>query len=108
MTVFEILALPARREILSLLRQGPRSVGELVEELGISQPIVSKQLRVLREAGFVSVRAEAQRRWYELRPEPFTEVANWLEPYRWIWSEHLDRLGDQLDALAAAPPEEDR
>ncbi len=99
LTVFEVLALPARREILDRLRQGPRSVGELTEELGLSQPITSKHLRVLREAGFVSVRADAQRRWYELRAEPFTEVANWLEPYRWIWSDHLDKLGDQLDAL---------
>ena len=99
MTAFEVLALPVRREILDHLRRGPSSVGELAETLGVSQPIMSKHLRVLRETGFVSVRSEAQRRWYELRSEPFAEVATWLEPYRWMWADSLDRLGEQLEIL---------
>lgn len=98
-SIFEVLSLPARREIIDRLRGGPKSVGELVEELGISQPIMSKHLRVLRDAGFVTARAEAQRRLYELRPEPLKEVAEWLEPYRWMWEERLDRLGERLDAM---------
>lgn len=107
LTAFEVLSLPARREILDHLRQGPRSVGDLTEALGISQPIMSKHLRVLREAGFVTVRAEAQRRLYELRSEPFTEIADWLEPYRWIWGRSLDRLGEQLDAVRDQPRSEE-
>lgn len=98
-TVFDVLALPVRRDILERLRDGPRSVGDLVEHLGVSQPVVSKQLKVLRDAGFVSVRVDAQRRWYELRPEPLAEVARWLEPYRWMWESRLDRLGEQLDTM---------
>lgn len=99
LSIFEVLSLPARRAIIERLRHGPKSVGELADELGVSQPIMSKHLRVLRDSGFVAVRAEAQRRWYELRPEPLIEVAEWLEPYRWMWEDRLDRLGEQLDAM---------
>lgn len=79
---FEVLAEPARRRILDLLLVRPRLVGELTEALGLSQPGTSKHLRVLREAGLVRVRPEAQRRWYELRPEPLAELDAWLAPYR--------------------------
>jgi DNA-binding transcriptional ArsR family regulator len=98
-TPFEVLALPLRREILDGLRDGPRLVGELAAELGVAQPIVSKQLKILRDSGFVSVRAEAQKRWYALCPEPLAAVADWLEPYRWLWDRHLDRLGEHLDRM---------
>jgi DNA-binding transcriptional ArsR family regulator len=100
LSTFEVLALPARRDIIEQLRRGPSSVGELSDAVGLSQPITSKHLRVLREAGFVNVRPDAQRRWYELRPEPFAELANWLEPYRWMWEDRLDRLGRYLDEEA--------
>ncbi|GAA3303541.1 winged helix-turn-helix transcriptional regulator [Dactylosporangium vinaceum] len=99
LSIFEVLALPARREVIERLRGGPKSVSELAEALGVSQPIMSKHLRVLRDAGFVSVRADAQRRWYELRPEPLIAVAQWLEPYRWMWESRLDLLGDHLDTM---------
>ncbi|MFI5909509.1 ArsR/SmtB family transcription factor [Dactylosporangium sp. NPDC051541] len=99
LTIFEVLALPARRDVIELLRGGPKAVSELAEALGVSQPIMSKHLRVLRDAGFVSVRADAQRRWYELRPEPLVAVARWLEPYRWMWESRLDLLGDHLDTM---------
>jgi DNA-binding transcriptional ArsR family regulator len=96
-TAFEILAEPSRRQILDLLRQRPRLVGDLVRELSASQPNVSKHLRVLREAGLVRVRPEAQRRWYELSPEPLAEIDAWLAPYRRLWSKRLDALERQLD-----------
>jgi DNA-binding transcriptional ArsR family regulator len=96
-TTFAVLAEPSRRTILDLLRERPRPVGELVEALGISQPGVSKHLRVLREAGLVKVRAEAQRRWYELDPAPLADVDAWLEPYRRLWSGRLDALERHLD-----------
>jgi DNA-binding transcriptional ArsR family regulator len=96
-TTFEVLAEPSRRRILELLLEGPRAVGDLVKRLKMSQPGVSKHLRVLREAGLVSVRTEAQRRIYELRPEPLAEVAEWLEPYRALWSDRLDALERHLD-----------
>ncbi|GAB3644963.1 ArsR/SmtB family transcription factor [Glycomyces tarimensis] len=99
LSIFEVLSLPARRDVIERLRHGPKTVGELAEELGVSQPIMSKHLRVLRDAGFVAVRVDAQRRWYELRPEPLIEVAEWLEPYRWMWERRLDRLGERLDAI---------
>ena len=94
---FEVLAEPTRRRILDLLRDGERSVGELVDRLGMSQPGVSKHLRTLRETGLVEVRRDAQRRWYRLRPEPLTEVDAWLAPYRRLWAEHLDALESHLD-----------
>jgi DNA-binding transcriptional ArsR family regulator len=96
-TTFEVLAEPNRRHILDLLRVRERSVGELVESLAVSQPGVSKHLRVLREAGFVTVRRDAQRRWYRVRPEPLVELDAWLEPYRRLWSDRLDALERHLD-----------
>ena len=97
-TAFEVLADPRRRELLDLLRAGERPVGELVDQLGLSQPGVSKHLRVLREAGLVRVRRDAQRRWYEVRPGPLAEVDAWLEPYRRLWAGHLDALERHLDS----------
>ena len=94
---FEVLAEPNRRRILDLLRDGSRPVGELVGLLGLSQPGVSKHLRILRRAGLVRVRPEAQRRWYELRPEPLADVDAWLEPYRRFWAGRLDALERHLD-----------
>ena len=85
--------------ILALLRGGERPVSELVEALGVSQPAVSRNLRVLREAGLVSARAEAQRRLYRLRPEGLRELDAWLEPYRLLWSGRLDALEAELDAM---------
>jgi len=96
-STFEVLAEPTRRRILDLLRDGERSVGELVDRLTLSQPGVSKHLRVLRDAGLVHVRIEAQRRWYGLQPEPLTEIDAWLEPYRRLWAQHLDALEQHLD-----------
>ena len=96
--MFEVLAEPARRRILDLLRERPRLVGELTGELGLSQPGTSKHLRVLRGAGLVRVRADAQRRWYELVPEPLAEIDAWLAPYRWMWAERFDALERHLDA----------
>jgi DNA-binding transcriptional ArsR family regulator len=94
---FSVLAEPARRDILDLLRDGERSVSELVAALPLSQPGVSKHLRVLREAGLVQVRPEAQRRWYGLRPEPLAELDAWLAPYRRLWAGRLDLLERRLD-----------
>src|SRR3984957_5193899 len=95
-TAFEALADPRRRELLDLLRAGERPVGQLVDQLGLSQPGVSKHLRVLREAGLVTVRHDAQRRWYGLCPEPLAEIDDWLAPYRAFWSERLDVLARHL------------
>lgn len=96
---FELLAEPNRRRILDLLLDGDRPVGELVDRLGMSQPSVSKHLRVLRESGLVDVRTDAQRRVYRLRPEPLAEVDAWLEPYRKRWNDRFDRLGSHLETL---------
>jgi len=96
-TTFELVAEPTRRRILDLLRQRARPVGELVKLLGLSQPGVSKHLRLLREAGLVQVRRDGQRRWYELDPEPLAELDEWLEPYRELWSDRLDRLERHLE-----------
>ena len=92
----EVLAEPHRREILDLLRHGERPVGDLVDELGSSQPLVSKHLRILREAGLVVVRPDGQRRLYRIRPEPLAEIDAWLEPYRVMWRTSLDRLETHL------------
>jgi DNA-binding transcriptional ArsR family regulator len=97
-TTFEVLAEPNRRRILDLLRDRERSVGELVELVRIGQPGVSKHLRVLRQAGLVTVRIDAQRRWYRLRAEPLAEIDTWLEPYRRYWSDRLDALERHLDS----------
>ena len=98
-TIFETLADPTRRQILELLRERPRLVGELTDLLGISQPGVSKQLKVLRDVGLVSVRQDAQRRWYELRPEPLAEIDAWLEPYRQMMEARFERLDNLLEEL---------
>jgi DNA-binding transcriptional ArsR family regulator len=96
-TTFEVLAEPTRRRILELLLERARPVGELVDVLGLSQPGVSKHLRVLRDGGFVAVRPDAQRRIYEVRPAPLAEVDQWLEPYRRLWAGRLDALERHLD-----------
>jgi len=95
---FEVLAEPNRRRILDLLLT-ERPVGELVEGTGLSQPTVSKHLRVLREAGLVEVRPVAQRRLYRVRPEPLRALDEWLAPYRRLWSGRLDALAAHLDAM---------
>jgi DNA-binding transcriptional ArsR family regulator len=96
-TTFELVAEPSRRRILDLLRERARSVGELVKLLGLSQPGVSRHLRLLREAGLVRVRPEGQRRWYVLEPKPLAELDEWLEPYRQLWENRLDALERHLD-----------
>jgi DNA-binding transcriptional ArsR family regulator len=92
-----VLGEPQRVAILELLRDGERPVGDLVEVLRLSQPAVSKHLRILKEAGLVEARTDAQRRLYRIRPEPLAELDDWLAPYRRLWSEHLDRLEEHLD-----------
>jgi DNA-binding transcriptional ArsR family regulator len=94
---FNALSDPARRQILELLRTRERAVGELVERLKLSQPGVSKHLRVLRDAGLVRVRPDGRRRWYGLRAEPLAELDAWLAPYRELWSGRLDALERHLD-----------
>lgn len=101
---FAIVAEPHRRAILSLLLTSERSVGELEQELQLPQPSVSKHLRVLREAGFVEARIEAQRRLYRLRPEPLMELDAWLAPFRRFWSKHVDALEQHLDTMEENPP----
>ena len=96
---FELLAEPNRRRILDLLRDGERPVGELVDRLSMSQPAVSKHLRVLRDSGLVDVRVDAQRRLYRLRPEPLREIDTWIEPYRQLWEGRLDRLERHLQDM---------
>ncbi|MER5389828.1 metalloregulator ArsR/SmtB family transcription factor [Saccharopolyspora sp. NPDC002686] len=98
MSVFGALAQPIRRQILDLLLERPRLAGEVAEQLSLPQPAASKHLRVLRETGLVQVRVDAQRRWYELRPEALSELDEWLAPYRALWSERLDALERHLDA----------
>ncbi|MEU4572730.1 ArsR/SmtB family transcription factor [Nonomuraea sp. ATR24] len=103
---FDVLAEPARRQILDLLLERPRLVGELTQRLGLTQPGTSKHLRALRQAGLVTVRKDAQRRWYELRPQPLAEIDAWLTPYRRLWAGSLDRLEHHLDTMPDDPPEE--
>jgi DNA-binding transcriptional ArsR family regulator len=100
-TAFAVLAEPSRRRILDLLRDGERPVNELVAELSTSQPAVSKHLRVLRDAGIVEARVDAQRRLYRVRPEGLREVDVWLAPYRALWNDSLDALERHLDEGAA-------
>jgi DNA-binding transcriptional ArsR family regulator len=122
MHAFDILGDPVRRRILELMADGERSAGEISaivqREFGISQPAVSQHLRVLRESGFATVRAEGTRRLYAVDPSPLREIDDWLEPYRRFWTSKLDALGTELkrgererrtqDADASEIPTEDR
>lgn len=103
-SAFDIIAEPNRRAILSLLASSERSVGEIEQQLQMPQPSVSKHLRVLRDAGFVEARVEAQRRVYRIRPEPLMEVDAWLVPFRRFWSAHVDALERHLDRMDQLPP----
>src|SRR5215469_4012096 len=98
-SVFEIVAEPNRRAILGLLVSSEQSVGEIEHQLRMSQPAVSKHLRVLRDAGFVEATVDAQRRLYRLRPEPLQELDAWLAPFRRFWSVHVDALERHLDRM---------
>jgi DNA-binding transcriptional ArsR family regulator len=98
-SVFEIIAEPNRRAILSLLVSAEQSVGEIERQLRMPQPTVSKHLRVLRDAGFVEATVDAQRRLYRLTPEPLREVDAWLAPFRRLWSVHVDALERHLDRI---------
>jgi DNA-binding transcriptional ArsR family regulator len=100
-SVFTVLAEPNRRAILTLLAGGERSVGELEKELQLSQPSVSKHLRVLRDAGFVEVTVDAQRRVYRIQAGPLQELDAWMAPFRRYWSAHVDALERHLDRMAA-------
>jgi DNA-binding transcriptional ArsR family regulator len=97
LAALQVLAEPRRLQILDLLRESERPVGELVDRVGLSQPAVSKHLRVLKDAGLVEARPDAQRRLYRIRPEPLVELDEWLASYRELWTTHLDRLEDHLD-----------
>ena len=103
-SVFEIIAEPNRRAILSLLASSQRSVGEIERRLRMTQPTVSKHLRVLREAGYVESAVDAQRRLYRLKPEPLQELDAWLVQFRRIWSAHLDALERHLDRMDQSTP----
>jgi DNA-binding transcriptional ArsR family regulator len=103
-SVFEIIAEPNRRAILSLLLSSQQSVGEIERQLGMPQPTVSKHLRVLREAGFVEATVDAQRRLYRLKPEPLQAVDAWLAPFRSFWSAHVDALERHLDRVDRKTP----
>jgi DNA-binding transcriptional ArsR family regulator len=105
-SVFEIIAEPNRRAILSLLVLSQQSVGEIERQLRMPQPTVSKHLRVLREAGFVESTVDAQRRLYRLRPEPLQEVDDWLAQFRRFWSTHLDALERHLDRMENSKTDE--
>ena len=102
-STFTVVAEPSRRAILSMLLASECSVGEIERELRLSQPSVSKHLRILREAGFVESRIEAQRRLYRLRPEPLMELDAWLVPFRRFWSKHVDALERHLDKMDKTP-----
>jgi DNA-binding transcriptional ArsR family regulator len=98
-SVFEVIAEPNRRAILSLLVSSEQSVGEIERQLRMTQPTVSKHLRVLRDAGFVESTVDAQRRLYRLKPEPFREFDTWLAQFRRFWSAHIDALERHLDRM---------
>jgi DNA-binding transcriptional ArsR family regulator len=104
MESFEIIAEPNRRAILSLLVSSQQSVGEIERRLRMTQPTVSKHLRVLREAGFVEASVDAQRRLYRLKPESLQEVEDWLAPFRRLWSTHVDALERHLDRIDPSTP----
>jgi len=97
--VLDVIAEPNRRRILDYLREDERAVGDVVHKLKISQPLASKHLKVLRDAGLVDVRVDAQRRMYRVRPEPLRAVDEWLAPYRALWSTALDDLERHLDSM---------
>jgi DNA-binding transcriptional ArsR family regulator len=99
MTAFDVIAEPNRRLILDLLRDSERPVSELVDNLQVSQPAVSKHLRILRESGLVQVRGDAQRRLYSVRAEPLRAIDEWLTPYRAMWGARLDDLERHLDEM---------
>ena len=99
---FAVIAEPHRRAILRMLSSSERSVGELMQQLRLPQPSVSKHLRVLRDGGFVASRVEAQRRVYRLNPKPLQEVDAWLAPFRRVWSKHVDALEQHLDRMEKA------
>lgn len=103
-STFAIVAEPNRRAILSLLLASERSVSDIERELRLSQPSASKHLRVLREAGFVESRIQAQRRLYRLRPEPLMELDAWLTPFRRFWSRHVDALAQHLEKMEELEP----
>jgi DNA-binding transcriptional ArsR family regulator len=103
-SVFEVIAEPSRRAILSLLVSSQQSVGEIERQLRMPQPAVSKHLRVLRDAGFVESTVDAQRRLYRLKPEPLQEVDVWLAPFRRFWSAHVDALERHLDRMDQSLP----
>jgi len=103
-TVFEIIAEPNRRAILGLLISAEQSVGEIERQLRMTQPTVSKHLRVLREAGYVESTVDAQRRLYRLKPESLQELDDWLAPFRKLWSKHLDALERHLDRMDQSTP----
>jgi DNA-binding transcriptional ArsR family regulator len=96
LAALDVLGEPNRRAILDLLREGERSVGDLVDHMDVSQPAVSKHLRVLKDAGLVEGRTDAQRRLYRICPEPLEALDDWLEPYRRFWTSHLDQLESHL------------
>jgi len=98
-TAFEVIAEPSRRRILDLLLTGERPVGDLVAGLAMSQPGVSRHLRVLRDAGLVSSRTDAQRRLYRINPGPLADLDAWLAPYRRLWTGRLDQLAAHLDDM---------
>jgi DNA-binding transcriptional ArsR family regulator len=102
-SAFAIIAEPSRRAILSLLASSERSVGDIEEQLRLPQPSVSKHLRVLREAGFVESRVDAQRRLYRIKPGPLMEIDAWLAPFRRFWSVHVDALERHLDHMNQVP-----
>jgi DNA-binding transcriptional ArsR family regulator len=107
-SAFEIIAEPNRRAILSLLVSSQQSVGEIERRLRMTQPAVSKHLRVLREAGFVESTVDAQRRLYRLKPEPLQEMDAWLAQFRRFWSAHVDALERHLDRMDQATPKKDK
>lgn len=107
-SVFDVLVEPSRRAILDELVSGEQSVGELERRLRVSQPSISKHLRVLRDTGFVEARVEAQRRVYRLRMDPLIALDEWLEPYRRQWNNALDNLERHLDRMPDAPPKRRR
>lgn len=103
-SAFGIIAEPNRRAILSLLLSSEQSVGQIERQLRMSQPTVSKHLRVLRDAGFVEASVDAQRRLYRLKPEPLKEIDDWLAPFRQFWSAHVDALERHLERMEASIP----